>query len=552
MVYKGKKILAVVPARGGSKGIPNKNLKLLNSKPLIQYILETLNSVEEIDKIVVTSDSQEILDYCSKFADIIKRPESLAKDVVTLDPVIFHAYKISSEKEDFDYIFTFQPTSPLLTKETIKKGLVDFIDGEYDSLITVIDDRHLTWKKDYTGKYIPIYEKRLNRQQLPPKFKETGGILACSRNVISPETRLGENIFLLEISFEESIDIDNYYDFIFVNALLKNPKLAFIVTGNVETGLGHVYRTLLLANRFNFKPIFLVNSKDKIALEKINEHHYSVYEFTKTSDLIKILKEHKIDLIINDILDTSKEYMSELNKLDAFITNFEDLGDGSDMSHLVINSLYESKNTEHKFFGHHYVCLREEFLFSEKKKIEKNVKNILVTFGGTDPNNITCYVLENLKKYKNLNIDVVLGPGYSHMAELESLITCIKNVNIHKNVRKMSAFMLKADIIITSNGRTTYETASLGVPTISISQNQREIKHLFGEITQTTVNLGLFADLDENLFNVEFDNLLNDFERRNELNKNMLKINLVKGTDRVINLILGKYYEFKGENKSEN
>ena len=544
MSYKNKKILAVVPARGGSKGIPGKNLKLIQGKPLIDYILKTLLKVKEIDKIVVSSDCPEILDHSSKFVEVIKRPPNLAKDAVTLDPIIYHAHSEMSADETYDYIFTFQPTSPLLSVKTIQESIKKLIDTNSDSLLSVVDDRHLNWTIK-NNVPVPIYSARVNRQQLPPNFRETGGIIACSKETITETTRLGKTICLVETPFEESIDIDTYYDLVMVNSILKMPKLAFIVTGNKQTGFGHIYRTLLLASRLQIKPLFFVNSSDILAIQKIKSANYSVHEFNSLTELNEELDAKKINLVINDTLDTTKDYILYLKSNDRFVVSFEDFGEGSEIVDLIINALFENHSSSEGYFGHKFVCLRDEFLFCNKKEISESVKNILITFGGTDPNDITSYVLKKLIDFKEFNIEIIVGPGYSNLEKLSEFVKSYPNIELFSDVKKMSKHMLKADIIISSNGRTTYEVASLGIPTIVFCQNQREIKHLFGELTKTIINLGLFTDLEDDKFLNTFDELVKDFDKRKKFNEKMLNLNLLEGTDRVIQLILNKYNKFR-------
>lgn len=545
-MYKNKKILAVIPARGGSKGIPGKNLRLLNNVPLIVHTLKNLLSIKEIDKIVVSSDCDEILDVSKKYCEIIKRPENLANDATTLDPVIIHAHEVASKDDNYDYILTFQPTSPLLKKDTIVKGIHKIIDEYSDSLLTVVNDRYLNWTiKDKLP--VPLYKNRVNRQKLPPNLRETGGIIGCKKDVLLTGSRIGKKISLLEVSFEESIDIDYYHDLVLVEHFLKKPNLAFIVTGNKKTGLGHVYRTLLLAKKLNFKPLFLCNVKDNLAIDKIKENNFELQSFNDFEELIHLLDSKKIDLVINDTLDTTVEYVKKTKCDKRVFVSFEDLGEGSKFADLSINALYESKNKENKLFGHEYVCLRDEFLLCDNFEVRKEVKNVLISFGGTDPNNLTKYVLEKLSSFKDLNIKVILGIGYSEEESLKYFKKNYSNITFLKDIKRMSSHMLESDIFITSNGRTTYEAASVGVPTISICQNQREIKHMFGELTGTILNLGLFSDLEQGKFIEKFNYLYNNYDARLNLSNKMKSLNLKKGADRVIKLILEKYEEKKNE-----
>ena len=142
------RILAIIPARGGSKGIPLKNIRMMNGRPLISYAIANAKKSKYITDIFVTTDSKEIADVAHYYgADIIERSEELSADLVTLDPVVYHA-KIQAEKKclcTFDYVVTMQPTSPLLTVSTLDHAIEYTVDRGYDTVISVVNRPHLSW-----------------------------------------------------------------------------------------------------------------------------------------------------------------------------------------------------------------------------------------------------------------------------------------------------------------------------------------------------------------------------------------------------------------------
>ncbi|MCS4448438.1 acylneuraminate cytidylyltransferase family protein [Clostridium botulinum] len=226
-MYNNKKIAVCIPARGGSKGIPRKNVRLLAGKPLITYVIDELKKSSIIDYILITTDDEEIK-FIAKKKDIsvIDRPSNLADDKTPLDPVVYHAVRTleSNIKKDLDIIITVQPTSPLLKAKTVEAGIRKIVDENVDTVISVVDDRHLAWTTNKDGKYVPKYEKRMNRQYLPSEFRETGAIFATRREFISENSRMGKNIDLIEVSRHESIDIDSYSDWWVAERLLKRKK----------------------------------------------------------------------------------------------------------------------------------------------------------------------------------------------------------------------------------------------------------------------------------------------------------------------------------------
>lgn len=556
------KIIAIIPARGGSKGIPRKNIRLLAGKPLIAYTIEAASKSKYIDRAIVSTEDEEIAEISKLHsAEVIKRPNELGEDNVTLDPVIFHAVNSIEKKEDikYDFVLTIQPTSPLLTTETLNKTIEIMLNGDYDTLISVKDETHLYWtKKD--GGFIPIYKERKNRQNLDPIYKETGAILISKRESIIEDNRIGDKIFLFEIPKEESIDIDTYQDWWIAENLLKKQTIVFRVDGDNEIGLGHIYRMITLASRmvFNHNIIFLMDYTKRLGIEKVKEYNYPIITFEGENALFRNLEKINPDIVINDILDTSKEYILKLKNGGYFVVNFEDLGDGSEFADLVINALYEnSYPPENHYYGYKYVCLRDDFFIFSKKEIQKEVKEILITFGGADPNNLTMRTLKSVEKLnlKDIFIKVVLGLGYSSREELNNYVNALKKegftVDVKENVKMMAKEMYNVDIVITSNGRTIYEVASIGTPCISISQNEREVRHLFVHNSRCVMDLGIAYNVSEDNIASAIRELIENYELRKEMNKKLLKFDLKGGINRVFRLIFDEYYRWKGNERMD-
>jgi spore coat polysaccharide biosynthesis predicted glycosyltransferase SpsG len=133
----------------------------------------------------------------------------------------------------------------------------------------------------------------------------------------------------------------------------------------------------------------------------------------------------------------------------------------------------------------------------------------------------------------SIRINVVTGFGYKKYDSIDDY----KNINIYKNVANISKYMLEADLIFTSAGRTTYEVASIGVPTIVLAQNDRELTHFFASSEFGFINLGLGYNVSNELLLKEFIELVNSYENRKYMSELMLKFDLKSGRKRVNKLI---------------
>lgn len=212
------KIVAIIPARGGSKGIPRKNIKELCGKPLITYIIETALRVEELDRVIVSTEDKEIAEVAKKCGAEVPfmRPQELARDETPTLPVLQHAVKYLEEKENYkpDIIVLLYATSPLLKHERVSEAIKLLKARGFDSVLSVVEDRGHYWIKrgeDYERLYPKVLK---NRQFTEPLLKENGAIYLCKRDLLMKEnTMVGGKIGFLKMQKEESIDIDEPLDF---------------------------------------------------------------------------------------------------------------------------------------------------------------------------------------------------------------------------------------------------------------------------------------------------------------------------------------------------
>jgi len=539
--------LVVIPARGGSKGIPRKNIRLIVEKPLIAYSIENaINSAYNLD-VVVSTDDDEIARISSYYgAKVIIRPEHLATDDVTLDPVIFHATnQIENDKsEQYDFVITMQPTSPLLKVKTLDKAIEYFISSHTDTVLSVINKPHLSWMEK-GGSIIPAYEKRLNRQYLPKNLMETGAFIISKRDFIQKQSRFGPNVSIFEISENEAIDIDNPQDWWIAERELSKKNILIRVEGYSKIGLGHIYRGLLLGyNLIEHNVKFVLSEQSDLGIKKIKESYFPYSIIQKDIDIIGLIKDFNCDILINDMLDTDKKYMLECKKTGVRVINLEDLGQGSELADAVINDLYE-KNSEQKnhYWGSDYYCIRDEFLLAKSSEFRECVEEVLVIFGGTDPCNLTKKLLEVIEQIDNalIHYTFILGMGYKNANVLIEKSKLHKlNVSFIQDVKRMTEYMSKSDIAISSQGRTMLELASMGVPTILMAQNEREQHHEFGNLQNGFINLGLGSEVKNDTIKQTLLWLINSPQIRKQMKDQMKSKDLKKGIDRVKNIIVNR------------
>ena len=204
-----KKIVSVILARGGSKGIPQKNIVDINGQPLISYTIETsINS--NVSKTWVSTDDDEIKSISLKYgAKVLDRPLKYATDISKSEDALLHF----ANNVDFDILVFIQPTSPLLKPKYINEG-IKMID-QYDSVFSVYKEHWLPrWSKDIKPINWDI-NNRPRRQDKNEQYVENGAFYITKKeNLIKSNLRYSGNIGIVEMPFEESFQIDNKNNFL--------------------------------------------------------------------------------------------------------------------------------------------------------------------------------------------------------------------------------------------------------------------------------------------------------------------------------------------------
>ncbi len=240
--------LAVVPCRGGSKTIPNKNLAVVAGKPLLWWTLEAAAGSDVIDLIVVSSDSDEILDSARECADsfgnetsrafikILKRPPELAQDDSSTEDVIDHAIKSIETEYEYtaDTIVLLQPTSPIRTPLQIDGALLKLTDRNFDSVLSVVESHAFVWQQTQEDVFYPNYEisQRPRRQDFK-QYEENGSIYAFTKQVWNKDrNRIGGRIGFVVQPEECRLQIDTPLDLYLVEKILERTGRRVLVSVN--------------------------------------------------------------------------------------------------------------------------------------------------------------------------------------------------------------------------------------------------------------------------------------------------------------------------------
>lgn len=234
MIKEKTNCLAIIPARGGSKGLPRKNIRVLAGNPLIVWTIEQAKKSKYIDKVIVSTEDKEIAKISKKYGAEVPflRPKELATDSSPTIDTIIHALNWFEEREEyFDIVVLLEPTSPLRKKDDLDNAIELFIKNidKADSLVSV-GEVHLenpyimkTIENGYVKSFIEINENIYQRQQLPKVYFPYGVVYLSKTDTLKKyKTFYQEKTTPYFIERWQNYEIDDLYDFIVVEAILKN------------------------------------------------------------------------------------------------------------------------------------------------------------------------------------------------------------------------------------------------------------------------------------------------------------------------------------------
>jgi spore coat polysaccharide biosynthesis predicted glycosyltransferase SpsG/CMP-N-acetylneuraminic acid synthetase len=500
----------MVPARGGSRGLPRKNMRLLGGKPLLWWVVDAAAAAVPSERVVVVTDDDEIDALaCAKGVRVIREPTTTGR--ATLDDV---ALRAAADLAAFgakasDILLTVQPTCPFLQSARIGEAVAALHHGA-GSVITVVEDRHLGWRLAADGQPKPEYEARVNRQQLPPQFRETGAVIGCRIGALQQHgTRILPPIRLIEVDKIEALDIDDFHDWAIARESASRRQIVIRADAGMTLGMGHAYRALALAQELARHRITLATAGDgRLGHALLAEYPFELIEVEGDPGFVELVAQRHPDLVVLDQLDTAADYIHSLRANARHVVTFEDQGPGALAADLLVSDLYENlsvpgarqlSGVENAILAPSFETLREPVPFREA------VESILVVFGGTDPSNLTHKALAALAAARFAGeVHVIVGPGNPQAG---SFNTHGLRATLHSNVKYMPGLFRQADLALSSAGRTITELLCCGVPVLCMCQNEKELTHTHASARYGVINLGLGALVDTQTLAAHIDRL---------------------------------------------
>jgi CMP-N-acetylneuraminic acid synthetase/spore coat polysaccharide biosynthesis predicted glycosyltransferase SpsG len=515
-----RSLLAIVPARGGSKGVPYKNFRRIGDKPLVAYTVEAVTASGVADRLVISSDDDNVLRWAELHGyETHERPAELAGDEATISDMAAHLCADLGWTGD---VAVFQPTSPLRSADSIRRAAEEFRTCGADSLASCVREKHLFWRDEHgdMSNATPLFAARVNRQFMRHEvLRETGSIqFVRASALLDGGQMVTANHRLFEVPQDESLDIDTIDDLVVARRMIERGTVVFRVRANRRIGSGHVHHCMQLADELADQRLrFLLYQCDPWVGEMLDQHGFEWREETDlATDLLALAGPTGGNLVVNDVLDTGEREVLLQRTLGFRVVNIEDLGPGGRLADWVVNALYPPDNgaRANTVSGPDYATLRGEFLNLPDKVVREKPRRILITFGGTDPGNLAQRCANVLAGEVDCELKVIQGSGAADVDFPEG-------VSHLRHVRSMAAEMLEADLVLTSAGRTVYEAAATGTPVAVLAQAARDATHAHLGFETGVVFLGIGPLTDDRHIVETVRRLLADHDLRSELSERL-------------------------------
>ena len=530
-----KDICIIIPAFKKNAIIPDQLVKNLAGKTLIQRAINLSKEILDKKDIYIITDSQEISLIAERNNINFKYDSNFNVNPKYILENLEHIFDIYSKK--YKSFFLYRANAPLVNVQIINDAISFFKENSEMLIVSVKKEQRRLFKAEQGDLNMLFLDEKSD-------FFEEVNAFQISKFSLLKNKKAKTLPYVLPN--EIAIEIQGYQSWWICEKLLRRKKIIFNVIGSSTFGMGHIYRSLSLAHDItNHEIIFVCDDTHHLVVDKIALKDYKVLSCNKLgiTDFIISLKP---DLVINDILNTNKSDILKLKENRIKIVNFEDLGCGSEYSDYTINELYDLPKLkgDNYLWGHNFFFLRDEFKDAKPHKIFEPITSVLISFGGTDQNNLSKIILDLIIpecKKNDIKIFIVCGSGYLFKEELSQQVAHqkYKNIELIFESAAISKIMEKTQIAISSNGRTVYELADMNIPSIIFSQHKREDTHKFACAENGFINMGVFKNDKSNndiLFN--FKKLINDDSFRVSLFENIKKYNFKSNKSKVLDIIL--------------
>ncbi len=492
--------VAIIPARGGSKRIPRKNIKLFCGKPLIAYSIEVALASGLFSKVIVTTDDEEIAKVARKYGAETPfiRPKEFSDDFSTSGDAVTHALEyLQAEGEEFEYVCTLYATAPFIQVNYLKEGFKVLKNSDAKMAFSVTSmpfpiQRTFKLTKEGRCQMFTPEHFRTRSQDLEEAYQDAGQFYWERVDKEFSDIPFGKDSIPIVLPRELVQDIDTPEDFrraelmytVLDKMKKKTKTILFRADSSSEIGTGHIMRDLVLAKKFQDSTIiFACQELEGNLIEKIP---YPVKRL-KSNDIEELdilIKKLSIDMLVIDHYEIDynleKKLKTQNPKLKIFV--LDDMYEKHYCDILLNHNLCADASRYKDLVpkecelrcGSEYTLLRDEF-YAEKELKREKIYDVFIAMGGADSANLNQKILELLPT--NFKVVVVTTVANKHLDALKKYIAEKKNIFLEINSIHIAKLMHRSKLAIVTPSVTVNEVHYIGLEFIAIktAENQIEI-----------------------------------------------------------------------------
>ncbi|HLD89001.1 MAG TPA: UDP-2,4-diacetamido-2,4,6-trideoxy-beta-L-altropyranose hydrolase [Candidatus Nanoarchaeia archaeon] len=579
------KVAAIIQARTGSTRLPKKVLLDISGKPMLVHVIDRVKMAKKVDEIIIATTTNKKDDVVVNIAkkeevnffrgseeDVLDRYYNAAKqsradlivritsDCTLIDPEIIDRiigkFQNVFENKKADYASNVhERTFPrgldveVFSFKALEKSFKEAKDPVYREHVTAYIYRH--------PEIFKICSLKASNEYFAPELRfcvDTKEDLALIRKIYEKLYKKGfvetrKAIWLVKkdklYKINEMIEQKAHQS---IKQKILHKKIFFRLDYSRKIGVGHLMRCLALAEKINAESIFLLQKTSPEIIGLIKSKGFGIVEINFNNEIEELNKIKKLVAVekpftlIIDLYNRSQDYFNELRKIPSKLVVIDDFAGIRLDADIIISNNFFANNLNYNNFrgnillGPKYAFLRKEFENFEERKITKDVKNLLIMFGGADNKNLTTKTLKILRN-NGRNKIVVVGKIFSKIAELKKELKHHKKFELYVDAINISELMKKSDIAISAAGTTMFELAATGTPTLAVAQvEHQKIVAEACEKAGFAINLGD----DEHFQNylLKYLDELSSSEIRKKLSVSGQKLVDGKGAERVADEIM--------------
>ncbi|MBX3193975.1 MAG: hypothetical protein KF727_02600 [Microbacteriaceae bacterium] len=480
----------VILAGGDSPEVPRRDFRQVGERPLVAWAIAAAQECVGPDRVMVLTDDAELAEvaaFAGAHVSPVPEPDLTALGLT-----------------DGDIVLELRSCWPFVTAGRLREA-IEAIEAGAASVVSVVSESRTIWRQGDGGW----------RADPDPALVEVAAIRG-RRLGAGP----GGEVAFVRLDGREALEIRGFDDLEAARHWVERLSIVVRTDAARELGMGHVYRSLALAYELAPHRLLIVTSKDKPLggrfFDRTPFEHVAV---TGEEQFLDQVARADADLVVLDLLDTDAEAIDRIRatRPGVKVISFEDHGSGAHEVDLLVCDIYENPAVprDRQLVGISHALLSPAFETVPRSSPEPGeVSEVLILFGGTDPSGLAVKSLHALEAIGfGGHVTVVRGLG----ADPLEVSGFALNAEVRTDVTNMAALMSTADLALSSAGRTLAELASVGVPTLCMAQNSKELRHTHATVDHGVVALGLGLEVADETLRDELNDLIGDPVRRRRL-----------------------------------